>query len=262
MAENILALGQYSVFLDAGFLTDAFILDTSLLNGTDTLDGSTLFFDVTEYVMAVNISRGRNLFREPINAGRCTIVINDLNGDFSVVNSASPYWDTAADRLGFTPSKRVKVERDGELLFVGAIQQYNQEITLDGDSIVTITASDDLKKLEKVSIGRHTPTAQLSNVRIEAILDRPEVDLFTLPGERNLQTGRAKLGTQLVEGGVKVSEYFERINNAERGRIFIGRSGDIVAQARVGREVLNLVAEFSDKQDGEIPYRSFEVVYE
>jgi hypothetical protein len=262
MSENILALGNYTVFLDAGFITDSFILDTSLLNGPDVLDGSTQFFDVTEYVMGVNISRGRAVYREPIDAGRCTIMIDDLNGDFSVVNTDSPYWDTAADRLGFTPNKRVKVERDGELLFVGAIQQYNQQITLDGDSIVTVTATDDLKLLERVSVARHTPTPQLSNERIDAILDRPEVDLFTLPGERDLQTGVAKLGAQLVEGGVKVSEYFGRIGNAEQGRIFVGRSGQLVAQARVGRQVLNVVADFSDKQDGKIPYRSFEVVYE
>jgi hypothetical protein len=165
------------------------------------------------------------------------------------------------DRLGFTPTKRVKVTRDGEELFVGQIQSYNQQITLDNKSYVTVTATDDLKVLDKVSINRHTPTAQLSGARVEAILDRAEVQLFVLPGERVIEAGVAKLGTQLVEGGVKVSEYFGRIQTAEQGRIFIDRSGALVAQARTGREVLNIVANFSDVGDGDIPFRSFEVVY-
>jgi hypothetical protein len=261
VAKNLLNFGEYGVFLDAGFLTDAFVLDSSTLDGTDVLDGTTEFFDVTEYVLSVNIARGRNEFRQPIDAGRCTIVIDDVNGDFSVVNSASPYWDTVEDRLGFTPTKRVKVTRDGEELFVGQIQSYNQQITLDNKSYVTVTATDDLKVLDKVSINRHTPTAQLSGARVEAILDRAEVQLFVLPGERVIEAGVAKLGTQLVEGGVKVSEYFGRIQTAEQGRIFIDRSGALVAQARTGREVLNIVANFSDVGDGDIPFRSFEVVY-
>jgi hypothetical protein len=83
-----------------------------------------------------------------------------------------------------------------------------------------------------------------------------------LPGERDIEPGVSKLGTQLVEGGVRVSEYFGRIQVAEQGRIFISRSGALVAQARTGREIQNVIAEFSDVGDGEIPFRSFEVVFQ
>jgi hypothetical protein len=261
MSKNLLNFGNYGVFLDAGFITDEFKLDSSTLDGLDVLDGSTEFFDVTEYVLAVSIGRGRNEFRQPIDSGRCTITIDDVQGDFSVVNPASPYWDVDEDRLGFTPTKRVKVTRDGEELFVGQIQSYNQQITLDNKSYVTVTAVDDLKLLEKVSVSRHVPTAELSSERIEAILDRPEVDLFVLPGERDIEPGVAKLGAQAVEEGVKVSEYFERIQTAEQGRIFISRAGALVAQARTGREVQDIIAEFSDVGDSQIPFRSFQVVF-
>jgi hypothetical protein len=262
MSKNLLNLGNYGVFLDAGFITDAFTLDSSTLDGLDVLDGSTLFFDVTEYVLAVSIGRGRSEFRQPIDAGRCTITIDDVQGDFSVVNPASPYWDVNEDRLGFTPTKRVKVTRDGEELFVGQIQSYNQQITLDNKSYVTVTAIDDLKILEKVTIATHTPTAQLSSERVEAILDRAEVQLFVLPGQREIEVGVSKLGTQVVEAGANVNDYFQRIQTAEQGRIFISRSGALVAQARTGREVQNVIAEFSDVGDGEIPFRSFEVKYQ
>ncbi len=262
MAKNLLNFGNYGVFLDAGFVTDAFTLDDSTLNGTDTLNGSTEFFDITEYVLAVSITRGRSEFRQPIDAGRCTITIDDIDGDFSVVNDLSPYWDETNDRLGFTPTKRVRIERDGEKLFVGQINTYDQQITLDNKSYVTVTCIDDLKVLERVSIDRHNPTAELSSERIEAILDRAEVNLFTGAGERVIATGVAKLGTQPVEAGVKVSEYFGRVNLVEQGRIFIDRQGRFVFQDRVDREEADNQASFSDVQDGDIPFRSFQVIYQ
>ena len=49
----------YKVLLDVGFLADAFTLDSSKLDSTDVLDGSTDFVDITEYVTNININRGR-----------------------------------------------------------------------------------------------------------------------------------------------------------------------------------------------------------
>jgi hypothetical protein len=264
---SILGLGNYRVFLDAGFITDAFVLDDAVrgvLDNTDfVLDGVTEFFDVTDYVQAVGISRGRQKFRDPIDAGRCTIQIYDEDGDFSVVNSNSPYWDVAEDRLGFQPTKRVRVERDGERLFEGQIVTYDQRITLENESYVTVVATDDLKVFDRLTVNASfTPVEERSDERLETILDLPEVDLFTASGERVLDTGDALLGTQPVERGVTVAEYFDRVQLCEQGRIFIDRQGRFVAQKRTGRGLRNVAAEFSDLSDGDTPYRTFEVVYE
>ena len=258
----ILGLGDYKVFLDAGFLTDAFRLDSSQLDGSDVLDGTTEFFEVTTYVQSVSIRRGRQKFREPINAGQCTIRLDDRDGDFSVVNSNSPYWDTVNNRLGFQPTKRVRVEREGERLFDGQIVTYDQQLTLENRSYITIVATDDLKVFDRVKIAGHTPTAQRSDQRLEAVLNRSEVNLFTGAGQRMVQTGIANLGAQPVEAGVTVGEYFDRVQLCEQGRIFIDRQGRFVAQRRIGRELRGIDAEFSDAQDGDIPFRNFQVVYE
>ena len=260
------SLGTYQVFLDAGFITNAFILDDAVfgkLDGTaGVLDGDTEFFEVTSFVQAVSISRGRQKFRDPLDAGRCTIRIDDSNGDFSVVNSNSPYWDTTNNRLGFQPTKRVRVVRDGERLFDGQIVTYDQQITLEDRSYVTIVATDDLKVFDRLTVDGFTPSEQRSDERLEVILDRPEVDLFQAAGDRVVEVGVAVLGAQPVERGVTVAEYFDRVQLCEQGRIFIDRQGRFVSQRRVGRAVRSLDAEFSDMQDGEIPFRNFQVVYE
>lgn len=259
-------LGDYKVFLDAGWTLDAFRLDnpvSGVLDSTYVLDGTVTYVDVTAYVQSVNISRGRQKYRQPIDAGRCTIKIDDTNGDFTVVNTDSPYWDPDLDRLGFQPTRRVRVERDNERLFDGLIVTYDQEITLDNESIVTVTATDDLKQFDNILISSFTPTAQRSDQRLAAILARPEVDLFQGVGEQSLAVGLANLGTQLVEDGVTVSEYFQRVQVAEQGRIFIDRSGTFTFQQRVPASTLiDSPLEFTDSTGTGVPYRSFQVVYE
>jgi hypothetical protein len=263
---GIQSLGTYQVFLDAGFITNAFLLDDpvfGLLDGTaGVLDGDTEFFDVTSFVQGVSISRGRQKFRDPIDAGRCTVKIEDLDGNFSVVNKDSIYWDQVNDRLGFQPTRRVRVVRDGERLFDGQIVSYDQQLTLDDRSYVTVVATDDLKVFDRVTMDGFTPAQERSDERLETILDRPEVNLFAGAGQRVLEVGLALLGTQPVERGVSVSEYFDRVQLCEQGRIFIDRQGRFTAQRRVGRGLRDVQAEFSDLQDGEIPFRGFQVVYE
>jgi hypothetical protein len=60
MPGVVASAGDYTVELDTGFLQDEFILDTSLLNGTDVLDGSTDFADITDFVTGINYKRGRS----------------------------------------------------------------------------------------------------------------------------------------------------------------------------------------------------------
>lgn len=262
----ILDQGDYRVYLDAGFTIDAFTLDDPtrgrLDNTTYKLDGTTEYFDVSTFVQGVSITRGRRKFRDPIDAGKCTIRIDDTDGNFSVVNTASIYWDPATDRLGFQPTRRVRVERDGQRLFDGQIVSYDQELTLDNESLITIGCSDDLKQLNLVAIATHTPMVQASDQRVIAILDRPEVSLFTGVGQRNISAGVATLGAQVVEAGATVQDYFGRIQLAEQGRIFMSRAGVFTFQPRVGRTLSGTPVEFSDVQDGDTPYRSFQVVYE
>ncbi len=73
MAKTLKWGQAYSVLLDVGATADAFILDSSTLNGTDTLNGTTDFVDATEYVLAVAIQRGRNSQTDQIQPGTCRI---------------------------------------------------------------------------------------------------------------------------------------------------------------------------------------------
>lgn len=259
-------LGDYQVLLDAGWRIDAFRLDnptSGVLDSTYVLDGTVTFVEVTQYTQSVNISRGRQKYRQPIDAGRCTIRFLDETGAFTVVNSSSPYWDPDLNRLGFQPTRRVRITRNGSRIFDGQIVTYDQEVTLENQSVITVTATDDLKQFDNILISTFTPTAERSDQRLVTILTRPEVNVFTASGDRVMDTGDANLGTQVVENGVAVSEYFQRVQVAEQGRIFIDRTGRFVFQKRIpSRVVQSSPVTLSDAGGGGVPYRNFKVVYE
>ena len=257
------SLGNYKVELDAGFLLDEFVLGESTLGGTDTLGGSTSFFDVTEYVISVQIKRGRDSQDAQFGAGTCTITIDDLKGQdrFSVANSSSPYWNVSRGRLGFEPRRKVRISRNGEYLYVGFIQAYDTEFNMDGHNMVTVRCADAFSLLSQTSISVFTPPAEKSGARVDRILGLPEVS-FPIDPLPIIEEGVANLA-QLEVGAQTPLAYFNAITqSAEQGRFYINRAGVFKWEARTPKAIHTVVTEvFSDDVSG-IRYNTLEVIYE
>lgn len=260
-AQAIPNCGNYLVELDKGTSTNGFILDSAVAGLLDSpyyrLDGQPDFQDVSTYVQRTNISRGRkNPFSEQSGEpSTCSITLNNNNFYFSVVNTASPYWNSITNRLGFELGTGVRVSRNGVYLFVGFITSLKQNVEMPNHSTVVISASDELFKANNVKLGAQTIVAERSDQRITKILD--SVNLFV--GNRALDTGVANLGTAPMDVGASVIDYLARINNSEQGRIFINKSGVFTMQSRVGRKLGNTVATLSDTGSN-VKYQSFEIV--
>jgi hypothetical protein len=103
---------------------------------------------------------------------------------------------------------------------------------------------------------------ELSNVRLSAVLDLPEVD-FPI-AQRDINTGTQTLGGAsafTVPAGTNVLEYCTRINDAEQGRLFMSRDGDLTFQPRIGNTLSQPVVSFHD--DGtNIPFDSLGISFE
>ena len=264
MAVVVPNCGTYMVELDYGSILNAFILDDSLRGVLDNtlyvLDGTTDFQDVTAFVKGVSIRRGRqNRFRDPTGqASTATILIEDSDYRFSLVNESSPYWNTSKDRLGFELNSGVRISRNGVYLFVGVITQYSQSIEKPNRSVVTVNCSDALFTLNNRKIAQNPVVAQRSDERIVAVFNNE--DLFTQPGQRQLETGIANLGNAPIDASSSVLEYLLRINNSEQGRIFIKADGTFAFDRRLVGELENFDAILSDAGGTAIPYSSFEIV--
>jgi hypothetical protein len=259
MPSTIPNCGTYTIeaFATGAPPANAFILDTSTLDSTAVLAGA-VWYDISQYIQTVQITRGRlNPFREPsCNPGTASFRIYDPNFYFSVVNTASPYYNTTDGRLAIGVSTPVRISRNNEYLFYGQITTYDQNIQQPNYSTVNVTCSDAIQTFNNIKLAGQTTTQQSYGDRINAVLTSAGVLIATL--ERNISTGVSTIGAVPIEEGASLQDYLLRIQNCEYGRMFMSKNGAFTAQSRVLPEVINPVATLSDTGSG-IDYDTFDI---
>ena len=271
MATSVIESGDYELFIDTGFMLNAFVLDDptrGLLNGTQyVLDGTTEFAPMLEYSTNVNIKRGRRDVGDQFSAGTMSFNLNDslAGGTLNPLYSSSPYVDPAG-QFTLAPLRRVSFGRYNTAntfipLFVGQIVSYDYNYELGGQNTVSVYCADDFYLLAQTALAEFNVSEELSSARLSAVLDLPEVAYPAL--SRDIETGTQTLGgaaAYTVAEGTNVKAYIDQIQQAEQGRIFMSRTGDLTSQPRVGNTISGSVADFHD--DGtNIPYNSLGIIY-
>ncbi len=252
----IVGAGNYSLEIDTGFIQDAFTLDDAvqgvLDNTTYVLDGTTNFADVTTGINSISVKRGRRDQGDQFSAGTMVLNMLDTTGIFNPFDSLSPYFDPSTAQPGLAPMRKVRLARYSatnvkEYLFNGYIVNYDYNFALGGLDTVTVYCADDFYLLAQTYMDEFNVSEELSNVRLSAVLDLPEVD-FPI-SQRDINTGTQTLGGAsafTVPAGTNVLEYCTRINTAEQGRLFMSRDGDLTFQPRIGTTLSQPVASFHD----------------
>lgn len=252
--------GIFDLEVDTGYVVDGFTLDSAIRGILDdpdyVLDGTINYASITDGVLSVTINRGRKDPADQFPAGVMTFVLDDTlaDGVFSPFDTASPYYDDIVGYPGLAPNRAVRLTRydssnNPELLFVGWIINYDYQFQLDGTNTVTVFCADGLYRLANTFLTGHNPTKQLTGARVNAILDRAEVD-YPTGAARSIATGTVELGggsQYAIVEGTNVKAYFERITQtAERGRIYIDREGVLVSEDRIGNTLSAPAVVFSD----------------
>jgi len=248
----------YSVLLDVGAVADAFILDSSLLDGTDVLDGSTDFVDATEYVLSVAIQRGRGSQVEQFQPGTCRILADDRASGrlFDPANTASTWYEGNFD---LAPRRAIKVLAGTAELFVGAITDLDITYQMPDLSFASITAADGLYELSRTSLAAFTPSSELTSARVSTILNRPEVNYST--ALRSIETGLATCGTVAYAANANTLSALQAVAIAEDGRLFANRRNEIVFDQRVDFTFSTAIAGFGGTASNQIPLLDIGVAY-
>lgn len=271
MATSVIASGNYELFIDTGFMLNAFTLDDTtrgVLNNTEyVLDGLTEFAPMLQYAKNVSVNRGRRDIGDQFSAGTMTFTLDDTlaDGILNPLYSSSPFVDPAG-QFTLAPLRRVSLGRYDSTntfitLFVGQIINYDYSYELGGNNTVTVYCADDFYLLAQTSLNEFNVTEELSSARLTAVLDLPEVAYPA--ASRNINTGTQTLGgaaAYTVPTGTNVKAYIDQIQAAEQGRVFMSRTGVINFDPRIGNTISGSVADFHD--DGtNIPYNNLGISY-
>jgi hypothetical protein len=270
MATSIVESGSYDLLIDTGFLVNAFTLDDPLRGILDNpeyvLNGSTQYASVIEGSTNINVTRGRRDIGDQFTAGSMNFNLLDgyAGGVFNPFNQDSPFFDTANAQPGLAPMRNVILTREGEELFNGYIIDYTYNFNLGGLDEVNVQCADRFYVLSQTYMDEYNVSEELANVRVEAVLDLPEVNAFQLPGERNIEASTVLLGgaaAYTVPNGTSVAAYMAKINESVQGRIFVARDGTFTFQDRIGTTLSASVADFHDNGTM-IPYDQVGISFE
>lgn len=235
----------YKVLLDVGFLADAFTLDSSVLDGTDVLNGSTNFVDITEYVQNVSINRGRSTQLDIFPSSSCTVTADDRAAAryFDPLNTASEWY--SGGTVGIAPRRNFEVyggTAGTTSMFKGFVFDLNIDYAEPNLSTATIINTDALGQLGQTVLTGFNPSSQLTSARVSALLDRPEVAFST--ALRSIETGIATCGTVAYDDATNVLDALNGVAQAEGGRLFVDRSGLLNFDARIASTFGTAVAAF------------------
>jgi len=212
--------------------------------------GGTLFYDVTDYVKTISVSRGRTQQFRTFPAGQCEVAFNNHLRTFDPLYTGSPY------ATQIVPRREIRVSSGGEILFYGWIEDWDLDYQPNNDSVALAKAFDTSYIFATQTLREHTPTEQLTGARINAILDRAEIDWPAV--SRDIDPGAINMGTVTVPESTNALNYMQNIAQSDPGYVFITRDGKFAFRDRRKAPTSSSLVEFGS---GGIAIDSVQVVY-
>ena len=197
---------------------DFFTLDDPvkgvLNNATYALAGEVVV-DVTDKVREVSVRRGRSRTLEKFTAGLAQVTLDNRERDFDPTYAAGPYYGS------IVPRKQVSISRDGKPIYTGNVEGWSWEYDLSGDATAEVRAVDGFASLAQADMTAGTAPGTTPGARIGTAL--------TYAGwptaQRNLAIGNAILDADVIDDGVNVLAYIQKVEASEPGAFFMSREG-------------------------------------
>jgi len=230
-----------------------FRLDDSVqgrLDNTEYRLGGTLLYDVTDFVISVDVQRGKSAILSDFTPGECKVEFTNHGREFDPLFETSPFYPN------IIPRREIRVTSGGELTFQGWIEDWDLDYQPSGDSIAVAKAADALTVIGNQTLDAFTPPQELAGARIDAVLDRPEIGWpSTL---RDLDEGAAEMAANPVSAETNALVYLQNVAASDPGYVFVTRDGKFAFRdRRKAPTSANLVA----LGEGGIPVSGLQVTY-
>jgi hypothetical protein len=238
---------------------NTFILDDAVRGVLDntqyTLSGDR-FFDITDRLVSVSTSRGKNQALDRIDAGQLNLVVDNFDRLFDPLYSNGFYFGQ------LIPGKEIRISCNGFPVIYGFVDDLDIAYEPGNRSVVSFQAADALSDLTINNLPEVFPDVELSGARVTRILDLPEV---AWPADkRSIDTGNSFMSDTDISEGTQAVAYLQLIATSEAGEVFVSKDGKFVFKARNSPPgVIDIV--FSDEASipgyTTIPFAELEVVY-
>lgn len=232
-----------------------FVLDDAtrgLLDGATYVLSGAYYYDVTQYVTNVAITRGKSRELDRFNAGAVNVTFDNTNRYFDPTNTASPFYGQ------IVPRRDVRISAAGITQFYGLVDDWNLDYNISGASNASLTAFDGFSLLSGQTLTAGTAASQLSGARINAVLNDAGVNWSA--SARSIDAGGQTLQADVIAANTNAVSYINIIEKSEPGRFFIDKKGYAIWKDRSATYASSNAVVLSDDGTG-IPYSDVQVVY-
>lgn len=185
------------------------------------LDGATfklagdILQDITDYVRAVTITRGRSRELDRYSTGQASVVLDNRTRAFDPTSVASPF-------LGqIKPRKAFDVTTGGIHRIVGNVQDWQFAFDVSGDATATIVGVDGFGVLARQTLNDLAVGTATTSDRVDTILSAAGVSWPD--GLRDIEAGGVSLVAGTADGNALT--YLQAIETVEDGAFFMSRDG-------------------------------------
>ena len=238
---------------------NTFLLDDAtrgvLDNTLYTLSGDR-FFDISDRLVSVSTSRGKNQALDRIDAGQLNLVVDNFDRLFDPLYENGFYFGQ------LIPGKEIRISCNGFPVIYGYVDDLDIAYEPGNRSIVSFQASDGLSNLTINNLPEVFPDVELSGARVTRILDLPEVAWPT--DKRSIDTGNSFMSDTDISEGTQAVSYLQLVATSESGEVFVSKDNNFVFKARNSPPgVIDLI--FTDEGAIEgfttVPFAELGVVY-
>jgi hypothetical protein len=238
---------------------NTFLLDDAtrgVLDNTEfTLSGDR-FFDISDRLVSVATSRGKNQALDRIDAGQLNLVVDNFDRLFDPLYENGFYFGQ------LIPGKEIRISCNGFPVIYGYVDDLDIAYEPGNRSVVSFQASDGLSNLTINNLPEVSPDVELSGARVTRILDLPEVAWPT--DKRSIDTGNSFMSDTEISEGTQAVSYLQLLATSEAGEVFVSKDNNFVFKARNSPPgVIDLI--FTDEGAIEgfttVPFAELGVVY-
>jgi hypothetical protein len=240
-------------FTESGASAPFFTLDDPVLGLLDSpagvLGGAEALFDVTSFVRAFNISRGKSRELDRFGAGQATVTFNNNDRTFDPTFAASPFFGQV------TPRRQIRISVDDIVQFEGTIDDWNIEYEQGGNSVATCQAFDGFGNLTNLETEGLILAEGFTDDQITQALDN-----VSWPAtKRDLGVGGSVLAAQTIPDGQSVLALMQTMADSDPGDLFIDKTGNVKFVGR--NDALSSGGIILSDDGSEISYNAVRVVF-
>lgn len=208
------------------------------------------YIDVTNFVSAVNVNRGKQPIEQNFQPGEAEVQLNNHNRWFDPLYLDSPFFGN------IVPRKELKIFSNDVEIYRGWIDDWDLSYSPNGDSFTIGKAQDALYLLNNRTIEPFTPPEEKTGARINRVLDFEQIGW---PADfRRIDDGGATLAANEVTESINALSYLRGVAGSDPGNIYITRDGYFAFNDRIKEGSVESYVEFSGTA---VPFTNLQVVY-